>query len=107
MARGFILHLRSPAGKVISSVSDRQNRIFQKRFFLNQQQKLIWLKSDDKCVTAIGELGTTLAVASNRRTLRRNTFIVTLMMKAVHSIETSFLTRGTWPKIPEDGILLS
>jgi hypothetical protein len=37
-------------------------------------------------VTRIGELGTTLAVSSNRRTLRR------------------VLTRATWRNIPEDAI---
>jgi hypothetical protein len=63
-------------------------------------------------VTRIGELGTTLAVASNRRTLRRNTSIVrrllvtaivvprspilvTLMKEALSSSETSVLTRAT------------
>jgi hypothetical protein len=40
-------------------------------------------------VTRIGELGTTLAVTSKRRTLRRNT-------RATHSVN-----------IPEDGILQS
>jgi hypothetical protein len=38
-------------------------------------------------VTRIGELGTTLAVTSNRRTLRQ------------------LLTRATWRHIPEDTIL--
>jgi hypothetical protein len=44
-------------------------------------------------VARIGELGTTLAVTSNRRTLRRNT--------------KSVLTRATWRNIPEDTILHS
>jgi hypothetical protein len=51
-------------------------------------------------VTRIAKLGTTLAVTSNRCTLRRNT-------KALSSSETSVLTRNTWRNIPEDTILHS
>jgi hypothetical protein len=47
-------------------------------------------------VTRIGELGTTLAVTINRRTLRR----------IPSSSETLVLTRATWRNIPEDAILL-
>jgi hypothetical protein len=73
-------------------------------------------------VTRVGELGKTLAVTSNRRTLRRNTNLIflrsvrrllfisnvgpsppipiTLMKEALSSFEISVLTLTTWRNIP-------
>jgi hypothetical protein len=74
-------------------------------------------------VTRIGELGTTLAVTSNQRTMRRNsislqcvsllvtvnvvpsaTILVTLTMEAISYSETSVLTKAQQHNFPEDGI---
>jgi hypothetical protein len=66
-------------------------------------------------ITRIGALETTLAVTNNRHTLHllvtanvvpSSPILVTLMMEALCSSETSILTRPTRHRIPEDGIVL-
>jgi hypothetical protein len=71
-------------------------------------------------VTRIGELGTTQAATSNRRTLRRSmcrllvtasvvpsSLILVTLMETLSSSGMSVLTRATWHNIPEDTILHS
>jgi hypothetical protein len=53
-------------------------------------------------MTKIGELGTTLAITSNRSKLQRNT-----LRNTVYSTKKPVLPRTTRRNIPEDGILLS
>jgi hypothetical protein len=66
-------------------------------------------------VARIGELGTTLAVTTNRSSVLRllvtanvvpsSPILVTLIMEALRSSETSVLTRTTLRNISADGIL--
>jgi hypothetical protein len=61
-------------------------------------------------VTRIGELGTTLAKLACRllgtaKVVLSSPILVTLMIEALRSSETSFLIRASWRNITEDAVL--
>jgi hypothetical protein len=78
----------------------------------------------EESITRISELITTLVVTNIRSMLRKKCYVrsvlrllvtanivtslpilLTLMMEAIRTSETSFHTRVTWRNIPKDGIL--
>jgi hypothetical protein len=78
---------------------------------------LVRIDVSEQCITSVfrvtrnGELGTALAVTSNRlvtaNIVPSSPVLVTLMMEAIRYSETSVLTRATRHYSPEDGILHS
>jgi hypothetical protein len=88
-----------------------------------RREVLVKTDVSEECIASIirvtiVELGTTSAVNSNRSTFLRSMLqllvtaevpssliLVSMMMEAIRSSETSVLTRSTLRNIPEDGIL--
>jgi hypothetical protein len=58
-------------------------------------------------VTIVGELGTKIALLFTANVVPNSPILVTLMMEAIHSSETLFISRTTRHHIPEDAILHS
>jgi hypothetical protein len=124
---GDTLHFRYRA----DVINIMQNLSFQRRWLWRMPSSGMWRHvalvrtnvSEERIafiirMTRIGELGTTLAITRKflRNVLRllvtdnvvpSSPILVTLMMKAIGSSETSVLTWATWRHISEDGILHS